>query len=159
MGKTGVGKTPEERGRRTENDRKGRPPWRERHGKDGRRHGEQKKKDGGKETPAKKNGDGARRKTGCGRRKRQEPWRCVQAGNAGAGDVGTYRQVRPTCQPAGGCYYKERMPLNLRGPTLCIPSFINVCTLYRYTFILKNNGRTLSVRPYIPLLIGNPNQK
>lgn len=30
------------------------PPWHERHGKDGRRHGEQKKKDGGKETPAKK---------------------------------------------------------------------------------------------------------
>lgn len=60
-----MGKTPEERGRRTENDRKGRPPWRERHGKDGRRHGEQKKKDGGKETPAKKNGDGARRKTGA----------------------------------------------------------------------------------------------
>ena len=76
----------------------------------------------------------------------------------GIGDVGTYRQVRPTCQPAGGCYYKERMPLNLRGPTLYIPSFINVCALCRPTFILKNNGRTLSVRPYIPLLIGNPDQ-
>lgn len=49
-----MGKTPEGRGRRTENDKNGRPPWRERHGKDGRRHGEQKKKDGGKETPAKK---------------------------------------------------------------------------------------------------------
>ena len=31
-------------------------------------------------------------------------------GDAGIGDVGTYRQVRPTCQPAGGCIYKERMP-------------------------------------------------
>ena len=72
-------------------------------------------------------------------------------------NVGTYRQGRPTCQPAGGCYYKERMPLNLRAPTLCIPSFINVCALYRYTFILKNNERTLSVRPYIPLLAGNTN--
>ena len=76
----------------------------------------------------------------------------------GTGDVGTYRQVRPTFQPAEGCYYKERMPLNLRGPTLCIPSFINVCALHRHTFILKNNGRTLSVRPYIPLLAGNRNQ-
>ena len=73
-------------------------------------------------------------------------------------DVGTYRQVRPTYQPAGGCIYKERIPLNLRAPTLCIPSFIKICTLYRYTFILKNNGRTLSVRPYIPLLAGNPDQ-
>lgn len=85
-----MGKTPEGRGRRTENDRNGRPPWHERHGKDGRRHGEQKKKDGGKETPAKKNGDGARRKTGCGRRQRQKP-RCVQDV-----DARTYRQVRPT---------------------------------------------------------------
>ena len=91
------------------------------------------------------------------RRKRQKP-RCVQDGNAGTGDVGTYRQVRPTCQPAGKCIYKERMPLHLHGPTLCIPSFINVCTLCRHTFILKNNGRTLSVRPYIPLLAGNRNQ-
>ena len=103
------------------------------------------------------------------RRQRQKP-RCVQDSNAGGGDVGTYRQVRPTCQPAGGCYYKERMPLNLHGPagafpqknlhgpTLCIPSFINVCALCRHTFILKNNGRTLSVRPYISLLTGNRNQ-
>ena len=133
------------------------PPWRERHGKDGRRHGEQKKKDGGKETPAKKNGDGAQRKTGCGRRKRQKPRRCVLAGNAGSGDVGTYRQVRPTFQPAGGCYYKERIPLNLRAPPLYIPSLINTCALCRHPFILKNNGRTLSVRPYIPLLAGNTN--
>ena len=96
--------------------------------------------------------------TGCGRRKRQKPRRCVQDSNAGAGDVGTYRQMRPTCQPAGGCYYKERMLLNLRAPTLCIPSLINTCALHRHTFILKNNGRTLSVRPYIPLLAGNPNQ-
>ena len=43
------------------------------------------------------------------RRQRQKP-RCVQDGNAGGGDVGTYRQVRPTCQPAGGCIYKERIP-------------------------------------------------
>ena len=56
------------------------------------------------------------------RRQRQKP-RCVQDGNTGAGDVGTYRQVRPTCQPAGGCYYKERMPLNLHAPAFCIPSF------------------------------------
>ena len=80
-------------------------------------------------------------------------WRYVQDSN-----VGTYRQVRPTCQPAGGCIYKERMPLNLRAPTFCIPSFINVCALHRHTFILKNNGGTLSVRPYIPLLAGNPDQ-
>ena len=91
------------------------------------------------------------------RRKRQKS-RCVQDSNAGVGDVGTYRQVRPTCQPAEGCYYKERMPLNLHGPTLCIPSFIKICTLCRPTFILKNNGRTLSVRPYISLLTGNRNQ-
>ena len=37
-------------------------------------------------------------------RQRQKP-RCVQDS-----DVGTYRQVRPTCQPTGGCIYKERMP-------------------------------------------------
>ena len=85
-------------------------------------------------------------------------WRCVQDSDVGTGDVGTYRQVRPTCQPAGGCIYKERMPLNLRAPPLCIPSFINICALCRHPNILKNNGRTLSVRPYIPLLTGNPNQ-
>ena len=49
------------------------------------------------------------------RRKRKKP-RCVQDGDVGTGDVGTYRQVRPTCQPAEGCYYKERMPLHLRRP-------------------------------------------
>ncbi len=47
----------------------------------------------------------------------------VEIGDVEIGDVGTYRQVRPTCQPAEGCYYKERMPLHLRRPTLCIPSF------------------------------------
>ena len=54
------------------------------------------------------------------RRQRQKP-RCVQDSNAGSGDVGTYRQVRPTCQPAGGCIYKERMPLNLHGPAGAFP--------------------------------------
>ena len=99
------------------------------------------------------------------RRQRQKP-RCVQDS-----DIGTYRQVRPTCQPAGGCIYKERMPLNLRGPAGAFPQkepprtapfasrlLISVCALCRHTFILKNNGRTLSVRPYISLLAGNRNQ-
>ena len=133
------------------------PPWRERHGKDGRSHGEQKKKDGGKETPAKKTvtvRDGRRGTEGGKGRNRGDAYRTAIQGT---GDVGTYRQVRPTCQPAGGCIYKERIPLNLRAPTLCIPSLINTYTLCRHPFILKNNGRTLSVRPYIPLLAGNTN--
>jgi hypothetical protein len=98
------------------------------------------------------------------RRKRKKP-RCVQDS-----DVGTYRQVRPMFQPAGGCIYKERMPLNLHGPAGAFPKrtsahrlfayrlLISVCALCRHPNILKNNGRTLSVRPYIPLLTGNPNQ-
>lgn len=151
-----MGKTPEGRGRRTENDRNGRP-----HGvRDTARMvaamGNRKRRTAERKHQ-RKNGDGARRKTGCGRRKRQKPRRCVLAGNAGSGDVGTYWQVRPTCQPAGGCIHKERMPLNLRAPTLCIPSLINTCTLCRHPFILKNNGHTLLVRPYITLLTSNTN--
>lgn len=54
MGKTGWGKLRKEEGGRRRTTGTVAAPWRERHGKDGRRHGEQKKKDGGKETPAKK---------------------------------------------------------------------------------------------------------
>ena len=139
MGKTGVGKTPEGRGRRTENDRNGRRPWRERHGKDGRRHGEQKKKDGGKETPAKKTvtvRDGRR-----GRKEEKAETAAVRAGRqcrgrrcrgrrcrdvpAGASDVSTGRRMHlqrtDAIEPpqASRCLPQK----NLHRPTLCIPSF------------------------------------
>ena len=106
---------------------------------------------------------------------RQKPRRCVQDGDAGdrrcrdrrcrdvpagASDMSTGRRMllqrTDTLKPprASRCLPQK----NLRAPTLCIPSFINVCALCRHTFILKNNGRTLSVRPYISLLTGNRNQ-
>ena len=50
----------------------------------------------------------------------QSPHRCVSPRCRmfpAMRDVGTYRQVRPTCQPTGGCIQKERMRRNHNRPS------------------------------------------
>ena len=38
-------------------------------------------------------------------------------------NVGTYRQVRPTCQPTGRCIHKERMRRNHNRPNPRVGAF------------------------------------
>ena len=75
----------------------------------------------------------------------------------GIGDVGTYRQVRPTCQPAGGCYYKERMPLNLHAPAFCIPSFNKrLCAVPVYVHFEKQRTHLVGTSLYAPCWPATP---